>query len=68
MIVPRQRTDFVQELLIAELLARRGQGPLARRQWPRPQPRSRDRATAGTASSELDSSVSGGPSTTKPRP
>jgi hypothetical protein len=67
MTVPRQREVFVQELVIAELLARRGQGPLARRHWPRPRPRSRDRAAAaGTTSPELDSSVSGSPSTSKP--
>jgi hypothetical protein len=62
MIVPRQREELVQELVIAELLARRGQGPLALRQ----RPRSRPRAAAATASPELASSGGPGPSTTKP--
>ena len=39
MIVPRDRGSLVQELLVAEVLARRGQGPLAKKHWPRPRPR-----------------------------
>jgi len=39
MIVPRDRASFLQELLVAEVLARRGEGPLARKHGPRPQPR-----------------------------
>jgi len=66
MIVPRQREVFVQELLIAELLARRGQGPLARKHWSRPRPSSRSRAAAAMASPELESSVVRGASADKP--
>jgi hypothetical protein len=57
MIVPRPREVFVQELLIAELLARRGEGPLARKRWPRPRPRSYDRGAAEAAPPELESPV-----------
>jgi hypothetical protein len=50
MIVPRERRSFVQELLVAEVLARRGEGPLARKRWPRLRPPRR--ADASSAASE----------------
>jgi hypothetical protein len=34
----RDKSRFLQDLLVAELLARRGEGPLARPRWPRPAP------------------------------
>jgi hypothetical protein len=49
MIVPRERGSFVQQLLVAEVLARRGEGPLARKHWPRPRPPKRvDSSNAAT--------------------
>ncbi len=34
-----EKRRFLVELLVAELLAKKGQGPLARPVWPRPRPR-----------------------------
>jgi hypothetical protein len=37
--IGRDRGRLLQELLVADVLARRGEGPLARKQWSRPRPR-----------------------------
>jgi hypothetical protein len=66
MIVPRDRASFVQELLVAEVLARRGEGPLARRHWPRPRPRP-DIAAAPERTHAADHEPNADPSAPKSR-
>jgi hypothetical protein len=45
--IGRDRGRLLQELLVADVLARRGEGPLARKQWSRP--RGRSQAAPATA-------------------
>lgn len=64
MIVARDRASFLQELLVAEVLARRGEGPLARKHWPRPRPR--DLASASAAAQERALAPAQDPNAPKP--
>jgi hypothetical protein len=54
MNVGRDRGRLLQELLVAEVLARRGEGPLARKSWARPRPREAVQQRAGTAERAVD--------------